>query len=150
MTLPFYHDVMVIFLDTSSLFKLYHLEADSEEIELIFTQNAVQTVFLSEITKLEFASTVWKKVRMTDLTKEQGDLLLQAFQFDFPNYSFVQLDSALVEKAMELLSVYGKAGLRTLDSLQLATAILIKDQLQLAKTADKLLFGFFEAEELPT
>ena len=76
---------MIIFLDTSSLFKLYHLEADSEEIEQIFIQNTIQTVFLSEITKLEFASTVWKKVRMKDLTQEQALLLLEAFETDFPN-----------------------------------------------------------------
>ncbi len=141
---------MIIFLDTSSLFKLYHQEADSEEIEQIFVRNTVQTVFLSEITKLEFASTVWKKVRVKDLAEEQAILLLQAFETDFPNYSFVQLDTVLIEKAKNLLSIYGKAGLRTLDSLQLATAILLKNQMQLAKTADKLLLGFFEAEGLPT
>ncbi len=139
---------MIIFLDTSSLFKLYHLEADSEEIEQIFIQNTIQTVFLSEITKLEFASTVWKKVRMKDLTQEQALLLLEAFETDFPNYSFVQLDAVVVEKAKNLLSIYGKSGLRTLDSLQLATAILLKDQLQLSLTSDKLLLGFFEAEGL--
>ncbi len=117
---------MIIFLDTSSLFKLYHQEADSEEIEQIFVRNTVQTVFLSEITKLEFASTVWKKVRVKDLAEEQAILLLQAFETDFPNYSFVQLDTVLIEKAKNLLSIYGKAGLRTLDSLQLATAICSK------------------------
>ncbi|MFN0215273.1 MAG: type II toxin-antitoxin system VapC family toxin [Saprospiraceae bacterium] len=89
---------MIIFLDTSSLFKLYHQEADSEEIEQVFVRNAVQTVFLSEITKLEFASTVWKKVRVKDLAEEH--------------------------------------------------AILLKNQVQLAKTADKLLLGFFEEEGL--
>ncbi|MFN0033736.1 MAG: type II toxin-antitoxin system VapC family toxin [Saprospiraceae bacterium] len=81
---------MRIFLDTSSLFKLYHHEAGSEEIEQIFIQNAIQTVFLSEITKLEFASTVWKKVRTKELADEQARELIQAFESDFPNYAFVQ------------------------------------------------------------
>jgi len=141
---------MILFLDTSSLFKLYHQEAESEKIEQVFVQNAVQTVFLSEITKLEFASTVWKKVRLKDLAEEQAISLIQAFETDFPNYTFVQLDTVLIEKAKNLLSTYGKAGLRTLDSIQLATATLLKDQVQLAQTSDKLLLGFFEAEGLPT
>lgn len=141
---------MILFLDTSSLFKLYHQEADSEKIEHIFVQNAVQTVFLSEITKLEFASTVWKKVRLKDLTQDQAVSLILAFETDFPNYTFVKVDTVLIEKAKILLSTYGKAGLRTLDSVQLATAVLLKDQVQLAQSSDKLLLGFFEAEGLPT
>lgn len=52
---------MKVFLDTSSLFKLYHQEADSNIIESIFTDYKVTDVFLSEISKIEFASTVWKK-----------------------------------------------------------------------------------------
>jgi uncharacterized protein len=55
---------MKIFLDTSSLFKLYHKEDGTEIIEQVFNDNKITAVFLSEIAKIEFASTVWKKVRM--------------------------------------------------------------------------------------
>jgi predicted nucleic acid-binding protein len=90
-----------------------------------------------------------KKVRTKELSTEQANLLLDAFERDFPNYSFVQIDSVLIEKAKSLLTTYGHSGLRTLDCIQLATAILLKDQLQLAQTSDNLLLGFFDSEGLP-
>ena len=52
---------MKIFLDTSSLFKLYHQEEGTEELETIFTKVKITHNFLSEISKVEFTSTIWKK-----------------------------------------------------------------------------------------
>lgn len=52
---------MKIFLDTSSLFKLYHKEVGTAEMENVFSTTKITEVFLSEISKIEFASTVWKK-----------------------------------------------------------------------------------------
>jgi len=52
---------MKVYLDTCALFKLYHNEQGADEIENIFIQNKVSGLFLSEITKIEFVSTVWKK-----------------------------------------------------------------------------------------
>ena len=49
---------MKIFLDTSYLFKLYHREIDTVLIEQIFSQVTVTIVYLSEITKVEFTSSV--------------------------------------------------------------------------------------------
>lgn len=53
---------MKIFLDTSSLFKLYHEEKGSEELEKLFSQGNITHIYLSELTKVEFTSTIWKKV----------------------------------------------------------------------------------------
>jgi len=64
---------MKIFLDTSSLFKLYHKEADSAIIKQALTDNNITTIFLSEIAKIEFASTVWKKVRKQQMTALQAN-----------------------------------------------------------------------------
>ena len=44
---------MKIFLDTSSLCKLYHREPDSAIIEQIFSLVTVTEVYLSEIAKVE-------------------------------------------------------------------------------------------------
>lgn len=60
---------MKIFLDTSSLFKLYHKETGTTELEELFLTAKITTIYLSEIAKIEFASTLWKKVR----TKEISD-----------------------------------------------------------------------------
>ena len=115
---------MKLFLDTSSLFKLYHQEAGTAELETLFTQKRITQIFLSEITKIEFASTVWKKVRTKEITTEQAEITLTLFEADFAKYSFIATDSLLLEQTRKLTTKYGAAGLRTLDSIQLATCLI--------------------------
>lgn len=140
---------MKVFLDTSSLFKLYHQEADSAQVESIFTSQVVTEVFLSDLTKVEFASTVWKKQRIGDISEAQANSLLHAFEGDFARYTFVQLDSVVVEQARNLLSTYGIVGLRALDSLQLSTAVAVRMQASLFVSADQLLRTCMKQENLP-
>ena len=141
---------MKLFLDTSSLFKLYHREADSNLVEELFVGNKVKTVFLSELTKIEFASSIWKKVRTKEIGAAEATALLNAFEKDYVKYTFLLIDTAVVERSKGLFTTYGEAGLRTFDSIQLATAISLKSQADLFRTADNLLDSFFKAELLPT
>jgi len=140
---------MKLFLDTSSLFKLYHKEADSNLVEELFSYDQIKKVFVSELAKIEFASSVWKKLRNREIGALETNSLLRAFEKDYPKYSFVLIDSAIVEQAKQLFTKYGELGLRTFDSIQLATAIKLKGQADLFKTADHLLDSFFKAEFLP-
>jgi predicted nucleic acid-binding protein len=136
-------------LDTSSLFKLYHKEQDSDLIKQIFTDHIVTTVFLSEIATIEFASTVWKKFRIRQMTELHAKTILSLFDADFYKYTFIQPESMIYHCAKDLVTKYGKQGLRTLDSIQLSTAISLKNQSSLFITSDKLLCAFFKQEELP-
>ena len=139
---------MKLFLDTSSLFKLYHKESDSDIIRQIFTDNKV-FASLSEISKLEFCSTVWKKVRTHEFTDVEAKTVTSLFETDFGKYSFTAVDNVIIEKARGLIEKYGKEGLRTLDSIQLATAISLKHDCELFITTDKLLNNLFRHEALP-
>lgn len=141
---------MKLFLDTSSLFKLYHQEAGTTKLESIFMQEKITQIFLSEITKIEFASTVWKKVRTKEIMTEQADVTLAFFEADFAKYSFIATDSLLLEQARKLTTKYGLAGLRTLDSIQLATCLILAQEATVFLTADKLLETLIKAEGLPT
>lgn len=141
---------MKIFLDTSSLFKLYHKETGTDELERLFSTVKITTVYLSEITKIEFASTIWKKVRTKEITDTEAKITEKLFEADFEKYSFVATQTIVIEQARVLISKYGKIGLRTLDSLQLATAILLVRQADLFFTADNLLKSLFELEGLAT
>lgn len=141
---------MKLFLDTSVLFKLYHRETDTAEFERIFSNFRITNVFLSEITKIEFASTIWKKVRTNEVTPEQANRTLQLFTNDFEKYTFITTDSLVLEQARNLVSKYGIQGLRTLDGIQLATAVLLSSQADLFFTADKLLQSFMQSEGLLT
>lgn len=140
---------MIVFLDTSSLFILYYQEVDSFIIESVFADYKVTTVFLSEISKVEFAATVWKKVRRQDITELQAKVVIEAFEEDYAKYSFVQIDNIVIERAKSLITKYGREGLRSLDSIQLSTAVILNSKVNLFFSADKLLESFFELESLP-
>jgi uncharacterized protein len=141
---------MKIFLDTSSLFKLYHEEDDSSELEFIFSKPKTTNIFLSEISKIEFASAIWKKVRMKEISEAKAQITLDLFELDFEKYSFIVADSIIVEQARNLVSKYGVQGLRTLDSIQLSTSLSLFKQVDVFFAADKLLKSFFKTEGLPT
>jgi uncharacterized protein len=74
---------MKIFLDTSSIFKLYHQEIGTVELENVFNRTNITHIFLSEITKIEFTSTIWKKVRTKEIFVEQAEITLALFENDF-------------------------------------------------------------------
>ena len=141
---------MKIFLDTSSLVKLYHRESDTAELERMFSTIKVTEIFLAEISKIEFASTIWKKVRTKEITDTQAQKTLDLFESDFTKYSFVATSSVIIEQAKILCSKYGLIGLRTLDSIQLATSIKLLTEVGIFFTSDKLLKSLFGAEGLPT
>lgn len=139
---------MKIFLDTSSLIKLYHTELGTDDLDRLLNENSVQDIFLAEIAKIEFNSAVWKKVRTRDLTKEEAVDIIDSFQSDYPNYSFISTDHQLLNAARDLVAKYGLIGLRTLDSIQLASIISIKAELTMAVTADELLRSLIEKESV--
>ena len=78
-------------LDTSSLFKLYHQEEGTEELETIFTKIKITHIFLSKISKVEFTSTIWKKVRTKEITESEARETLTFFENDFQSTILLQL-----------------------------------------------------------
>ncbi len=141
---------MKIFLDTSSLFKLYHEEEGTKELELLFSQSKITHIYLSELTKIEFSSTIWKRVRTRDISDKQAEITLSFFEKDFAKYIFITTNSLILEQARNLLRKYGKEGLRTLDSIQLSTCIALTKEVDVFFTADKLLQNLIEKEGLQT
>lgn len=141
---------MKIFLDTSSLFKLYHQETGTDELENIFEQIVITDIFLSEIAKIEFSSTVWKKVRTKQITEMQALETIKLFEADFAKFTFVSTDTLILEQARNLIAKYGAQGLRTLDSIQLSSCVALMKHVNLFFTEDKLLKNFLEMEGLQT
>jgi predicted nucleic acid-binding protein len=145
---------MKIFLDTSSLFKLYHQEIGTEELENIFQKFKITHIYLSEISKLEFTSTIWKKVRTKEISANQAKLTSVLFESDFEKYNFISTDSLIIEQARNFTTKYGVEGLRTLDSIQLSTCKALENEVEIFFTADKLLNSLLDKEglskQLPT
>lgn len=141
---------MKIFLDTSSLIKLYHNEIGTDILDKIFEDNEVGEIFLSDIAKVEFTSALWKKVRTKDLTSDEATDIIDSFCDDYDKYTFIDVNSELLSIARDLVIKYGLKGLRTLDSIQLASIIEVKTGLSFAVTADELLKSFIKLEEINT
>lgn len=141
---------MKIFLDTSSLIKLYHSEIGTDMLDKIFEDFVINEIFLSDIAKVEFSSAIWKKVRTKDLTPNEASDIIISFNEDFGNYTFIELDEELISTAINLVNKYGIKGLRTLDSIQLASIIRVKSELSYAITADDLLKSLIESEGIET
>ena len=108
-----------------------------------------EKIYIAEIAPVEFYSAVWKKLRTKDLPEDDAVLLLQNFNADLDKFFQIEQDSILVTTACSLLTKYGKSGLRALESLQLASALSVKNDHILAKTSDLLPEKFLLAEGLP-
>ena len=137
---------MKAYLDTSSLIKLYHNEVDSEKIFNAIIN--VEELYLSEIAILEFCSAIWKKVREGTLREKLAIEVIQCFEDDYENFEWIQINSKIIENAFNLIMKYGDKGLRTLDSIQLASAKELKNENCIFLTSDKLLETLFIEEEL--
>lgn len=137
---------MILFLDTSSLIKLYHEEADSEMMDNLVS--SATKIYLSELTVLEFRSAIWKKFRTKEITEVIANGLITEFQNDYAEYSWIALDSDLISLAKNLLMTHGGQGLRALDSIQFASALTLKDKNCQFITFDKMLNEIFKKEKL--
>jgi predicted nucleic acid-binding protein len=135
------------FLDTSSVLKLYHKEEGSEELENYLEDN-IEEIVLSELAILEFRSAIWRKVRMNEIEDEVAKEVMSYFEEDYKSFTWLKLHNNIVKSASELLMKYGTKGLRTLDSIQLASALTLKYSECVFLTSDNLLKSLFLEEEL--
>ena len=116
---------MNLFLDTSAVVKIYHQEKGTEK----FTQYLAgisEELFLttSDITKIELHSALLKKYREKQIDDKNLAEVFQLFDKDFQKFNIIVVDRFIKNIALSMLDSLGiKYSLRTLDSLQLASAI---------------------------
>jgi len=139
---------MNVFFDTSSLFKLYHREIGTEELMRLFDEVGIEEVYLAEITKVEFSSAVWKKCRKNEIDERVATQLIEKFDKDAVRFNYVPEGQVLRQNAKGLIGKYWRKGLRTLDSIQLASALKVKSQIELFLTSDDLLSEISHSEGL--
>jgi uncharacterized protein len=75
-----------VFLDTSAIIKLYFREEGSEQLERQIASKNPKGLVICELSKVEFASAIWKKIRCNDLTERQGKLLIDGFTADIHRF----------------------------------------------------------------
>jgi predicted nucleic acid-binding protein len=137
---------MTLYLDTSVLFKLYFEEDGTHEIEK--TVQSAETILLSEIANLEFRSALFRRAREKAIDQKTALLIIDCFKKDKEQYLWIPLNSMIMNTAEKLLEKYGTFGLRTLDSIQLASALFASSNDTVCLTTDELLKKFMKEENL--
>jgi len=79
---------------------------------------------ISELTLVEFTSAVRKKANEGSIGNADVFRVLAKFHDDLDNFVILRFDTGIISKAMEFVLEYS---LKTLDSLQLAFAVKLKD-----------------------
>ena len=139
---------MKIFLDTSSLFKLYHKESGTQELMDFFNKNTIECIFLAELAEIEFSSVIWKKCRKKEINEKVALTLIEAFEKDSENFNIVSESNEIRQLAKKMIRKYWKEGLRTLDSIQLASVLSIRDKVDFFFTSDNLLAEIASHEKI--
>lgn len=139
------------FLDTSALVKIYHREEGSDYCLELYSNHS--HLIISELARVELHSAIYRKQREKQLNAKALKVVLQKFTNDCEGrYEVLQVASLVYDEACSLLSRYvSMYGLRTLDSLQLATFLNYceKDQ-DCFVCADKKLSAVVECEGIQT
>jgi predicted nucleic acid-binding protein len=134
---------MNVFLDTNAVVKLYHQEAGTDNLTNFLTIHQGDLIItISDLTKIELHSTFLKRVRMKQIDLKTVYQVFDSFDNDTKMFNVVEVNHEIKKFAISLLnSVAYKRSLRTLDAIQLSTAIVSHQAVPIDHfaTADKKL-----------
>ncbi|MFC1849998.1 type II toxin-antitoxin system VapC family toxin [candidate division CSSED10-310 bacterium] len=108
------------YLDTSALVKIYRRETGSETMLKLYRSE--DKLSISELSKIEFLSTVYRKYRDHEITPETLEVVINKFEDNLEQrYQILKLSSLIVDEAWSLLRQFAETySLKTLDSIQFA------------------------------
>jgi predicted nucleic acid-binding protein len=133
---------MEYFFDTSAIVKIYHQELGSEIILPLYKGN--DQIIVSELSKVEILSTIYKKHRNNEINLETVEALKSRFFADaVERFVVIPVVSSVINEAVNLYENYGKSNhLFSLDALQVAIFRAISDSNATFVCADKRLTSF--------
>lgn len=143
------------FYDSSALVKRYLPEVGSMWIQTLTAAQSGNTSIVASITSVEVLSAVWRLVRDTTLTAQDGTNIQGLLNRYLGQYALViQLDAPIITRAQTLIQHHS---LRAADAIQLASALDAQAQLSAAHqpslvfvAADQRLLTAASAEGLIT
>ncbi len=116
---------MILYLDTSALFKLYVDEAGSDAVHAAVA--AAETVAACRIAWAEAMSALARREREVSADQDALEQARQALRTDWPRFLVVDVSQRVVEQAGEFADTFA---LRGYDSVQLASAYLTQQRVQ--------------------
>lgn len=132
---------MQYFFDTSAIVKIYHQEDGSKIVLPIYKSG--ESIIISELCKVEFLSTIYKKLRSNEIDINILEALREKFAADsFDRFTIIPIVSSIIDIALDLIDKHGRANhLFSLDALQIATFSLISEDDIRFVCADKRLLS---------
>ncbi|HNU91663.1 MAG TPA: type II toxin-antitoxin system VapC family toxin [Spirochaetota bacterium] len=115
---------MTLFFDTSALIKRYVIEEGSKKVDELMDK--ADTIIVSVITEIEAYSTFKRLLIEKAISDTDYKTLLNEFDIDYPYFTHIIFDNLITSNAKLLIDKYQ---LKTLDSIQLGTALLLKDEI---------------------
>ena len=110
---------MKAFIDTSSLFKKYVLETGSDTFDELLKK--ISEIIVSPIYLLEVNSAIDRRLKEKGLTTQQTKWILSEITKDTDYFTKILWNENLEKTSIALI---GKHHLKTLDAIQLASALL--------------------------
>lgn len=124
---------MKLFFDTSSLLKHYISEEGSELVDKLFMES--ERIYVSEITSIESYSALNRLVKEKAITSNQMNQIFSELNYDFSYFSIVDMKDS---KDLAI-SLIGKYKIKTLDAIQLGSALIAKNEIDHFVCSDKQL-----------
>ena len=137
---------MILYLDTSTLVKLYVEEAGSPGVRRLAEQ--ASQLASSLIAYAEMKAATGRKNRLGELSARLFAVVQQDFDRDWSSYMVVPVGDSLVRSAGELAQ---RHGLRALDAIHLASAVYLAQRIGeplVFSCADSALRTAAEGEDL--
>lgn len=137
---------MKLFFDTSALVKYFHDEAGTQQVVSLIMDHANE-IWVSDLTRVEFLSALYRKVRTAELGVNQLYDAIVGFDEEWKRFSVQPLGHIVVTEAEKFLRKQGqKYRLRALDALQFASFALLAELDWQFVVADELLASAVAAE----
>ncbi len=122
---------MICFFDTSALIKRYIQEVGSDLVDELM--DSTDEIYVSAITRIESNSAISRLFREKSLIRSEYNQVKFDFDKDFPFFTVVDFSEELEKSAIELVE---SRGLKTLDSIQLASCLSINGKIDYLITCD--------------
>lgn len=116
---------MILYLDTSSLVKLYVEEEGSQTVRIQVSK--AKAVATSTIAYVEARAAFARKHREGGLGKEDYDLISDIFRHEWVTYLAIDVSEAVITLAGDLTD---RHDLRGFDAIHLASALALRDRVQ--------------------
>jgi len=115
---------MILYLDTSSLVKLYVEEEESSRVADLVRSSKVTGTSL--VAYAEARAAFARRFREKAFTPREYKRLTSSFDEDWDNYLVVRITKVLVRQAGDLAE---KHGLRGFDAIHLSSAVTLREEL---------------------